>query len=74
MRHVLDDQTYLDFTPKASLEVVKVYRAKYAWIDQCLDANPLIVWMVHEDFDKHEGTEGGLHHGDSVSCAAGASD
>lgn len=52
MRQVLDDQTYLDFTPKANLEVVRAYRAKYAWIDKCLDANPLILWMVHEDLEK----------------------
>lgn len=51
MRQVLDEQRYLDFSGERSLKVVKAYRAKYAWIDQCLDANPLILWLVHEDLE-----------------------
>ena len=51
MRQVLDEQTYLDFTPDTTLKVVEAYRAKYAWIDKCLDANPLILWLVHEDLE-----------------------
>ena len=51
MRRVLDEQTYLDFNPDTSLKVVRDYRAKYAWIDECLDANPLILWLVHEDME-----------------------
>ena len=49
MRPLLDEQTYLDFREDASLKVVKDYRAKYAWIDECLEANPLILWLVDED-------------------------
>jgi IS5 family transposase len=51
MRRVLDEQTYLDFSGKTSLKIVRDYRAKYAWIDDCLDANPLILWLVHEDLE-----------------------
>jgi IS5 family transposase len=51
MRRVLDEQTYLDFNQETSLKVVRDYRAKYAWIDECLDANPLILWLVHEDLE-----------------------
>jgi len=51
MRQVLDEQRYLDFSGETSLKVVKEYRAKYAWIDECLDANPLILWLVHEDLE-----------------------
>jgi len=51
MRLVLDEQTYLDFTAETSLKVVKAYRAKYAWIDECLEANPRILWLVHEDLE-----------------------
>jgi len=51
MRHVLDEQTYLDFTAETSLKVVKAYRAKYTWIDECLEANSLILWLVHEDLE-----------------------
>ena len=46
MRPLLDEQTYLDFSEDASLKVVKDYRAKYAWIDECLEANTLILWLV----------------------------
>ena len=51
MRRVLDEQTYLNFSGETSLKVVKAYRAKYAWIDACLEANPLILWLVHEDLE-----------------------
>ncbi len=51
MRRVLDEQRYLVFTEETSLKVVEDYRAKYAGIDQCLDANPLILWLVHEDLE-----------------------
>jgi len=51
MRRVHEEQTYLDFTPETSLKVVRDYRAKYAWIDESLDANPLILWLVHEDLE-----------------------
>jgi IS5 family transposase len=51
MRRVLDEQTYLDFSPKTSLKVVQAYRAKYAWIDKCLEANPLMLWLMHEDLE-----------------------
>jgi len=40
MRRILDEQTYLDFNAETSLKVVRDYRAKYAWIDECLEANP----------------------------------
>ncbi|MDI6450479.1 hypothetical protein [Anaerobaca lacustris] len=39
---VLDEQICLTFSGETSLKVVQEYRAKYAWIDECLDANPLI--------------------------------
>lgn len=51
MRRVFDEQTYLDFSGKTSLKVVQEYRAKYAWIDECLTATPLILWLVHEDLE-----------------------
>lgn len=51
MRRVLDDQTYLNFNQETSLKVVRDYRAKYEWIDECLDANPTILWLVHEDLE-----------------------
>ena len=51
MRRVFDEQTYLDFSGDTSLKVVQEYRAKYAWIDACLEANPLILWLVHEDLE-----------------------
>ena len=52
MRPVLDEQTYLNFAVEPSLKVVQAYRAKYAWIDECLLANPNILWLVHEDLEK----------------------
>ena len=51
MRPVLDEQTYLNFAVEPSLKVVQAYRAKYAWIDECLLANPNILWLVHEDLE-----------------------
>ncbi len=51
MRRVFDEQTYLNFSGETSLKVVEEYRAKYAGIDACLDANPLILWLVHEDLE-----------------------
>jgi transposase, IS5 family len=51
MRRILDEQIYLDFNPETSLKVVRDYRAKYAWIDECLEANPTILWLVHEDLE-----------------------
>jgi len=51
MRRVLDGQTYLDFSADTRLKVVKAYRAKYAWIDECLDANPRILRLAHEDLE-----------------------
>ena len=51
MRPVLDEQTYLNFAVEPSLKVVQAYRAKYAWIDECLLANPSILWLVHEDLE-----------------------
>jgi len=51
MRPILDEQRYLDFVAETSLKVVKTYRAKYAWIDECLEANPGILWLVHEDLE-----------------------
>jgi IS5 family transposase len=51
MRRVFDEQTYLNFNGETSLKVVQEYRAKYAWIDECLEANPLILWLVHEDLE-----------------------
>ena len=51
MRRVFDEQTYLNFSLETSLKVVQEYRAKYAWINECLDANPLILWLVHEDLE-----------------------
>ena len=61
MRRVLDEQKYLDFTAETSLKIVEEYRAKYAWIDGCLEANPTILWLAHEDleslFESKEGRE-----------------
>lgn len=51
MRRVVDEQIYLNFSEETSLKVVQEYRAKYAWIDECLEANPLILWLVHEDLE-----------------------
>jgi len=51
MRLVLDEQTYLNFAVEPSLKVVQAYRAKYAWIDECLEANRRIPWLVHEDLE-----------------------
>jgi IS5 family transposase len=51
MRRVFEEQTYLNFSGETSLKVVKEYRAKYAWIDECLEANPLMLWLVHEDLE-----------------------
>jgi len=51
MRRVLDEQTYLSFGPTASLKVVRDYRAKYVWIDECLEWNRDILWLVHEDLE-----------------------
>jgi IS5 family transposase len=51
MRLVLDEQTYLNFAVEPSLKVVQAYRAKYAWIDECLEANRRILWLVHEDLE-----------------------
>jgi transposase, IS5 family len=51
MRRVFDEQTYLNFSGETSLKVVKEYRAKYAWIDECLKATPLILWLVQEDLE-----------------------
>ena len=51
MRRVLDTQTYLNYSTETSLKVVKAYRAKYEWIDECLEANPTILWLVHEDLE-----------------------
>ena len=51
MRRVFDEQIYLNFSEETNLKVVQEYRAKYAWIDECLEANPLILWLVHEDLE-----------------------
>ena len=59
MRQVLDDQKYLNFTPETSLKVVADYRAKYSHIDECLDANGLILWLVHEDLASLSTSTGG---------------
>ena len=59
MPQVLDDQKYLDFTAETSLKVVEEYRAKYAWIDKCLEDNDLIVWLVHEDLELLSTSNGG---------------
>ena len=52
MRQVLDEQKYLDFSGETSLKVVEDYRARYGWIDKCLDENELILWVVHEDLEE----------------------
>ena len=52
MRQVSDEQRYLDFTSETSLKVVGEYRQKYALISELLDANNLILWLVHEDLEK----------------------
>ena len=51
MRRIFEERLYLDFRGETSLKVVQEYRAKYAWIDQCLEANPLILWLAHEDLE-----------------------
>ncbi len=52
MRQVQEGQRYFDFTSDASPKVVNEYRRKYRSIDQCLEANPMILGLVHEDFSK----------------------
>lgn len=52
MRHVLDEQRYLDFTGETSLKVVKEYRRKYEDLSDLLDANEMVLWLVHEDLEK----------------------
>jgi IS5 family transposase len=59
MRHVLDEQIYLNFSPDASLKVVRDYRAKYESIDACLAANPRIVYLVHADLETLSTSQGG---------------
>ena len=59
MRPVLDTQTYLDFSGEASLKVVREYREKYAHMDRVLDANPDILWLVHEDLERLSTSSGG---------------
>ena len=59
MRQVLDDQKYLDFSGETSLKVVEEYRAKYAWIDKCLDENELSLWLAHEDLESLSASEAG---------------
>jgi IS5 family transposase len=59
MRQVLERQGYLDFTSEASLKVVAAYRAKYAWIDKCLEDNDLIFWLVHEDLQSLSSSDKG---------------
>ena len=59
MRPVLDTQTYLDFAGDASLKVVREYRKKYAHMDGVLDANPDILWLVHEDLERLSTSSGG---------------
>jgi IS5 family transposase len=59
MRQVLDEQKYLDFAGETSLKIVEEYRAKYAWIDGCLDANELILWLVHEDLESLSRSDAG---------------
>jgi hypothetical protein len=39
---VLDEQICLTFSGETSLKLVQEYRTKYAWIDKCLEADPLI--------------------------------
>jgi len=52
MRQVLEPQRYLDFTSNASPKIVAEYRRKYELIDQILEENPLILWLVHDDLEK----------------------
>ena len=52
MRQVSDEQRYLDFTTETSLKVVEDYRRKYEVINEVLEANDLILWLVHEDLEK----------------------
>ena len=52
MRQVLEAQRYLDFAMDASPKVVEAYRRKYGWIDQCLEKNSTILWLVHEDLTR----------------------
>ena len=59
MRQVLDEQTYMDFTEEASLKIVHDYRARYAWFDECLEENPLILWLIHEDLESLSTSTGG---------------
>ncbi len=49
MRQVLEPQRYLDFAADASPKIVMAYRRKYDSIDQCLEENATILWLVHED-------------------------
>ncbi len=52
MRQVLEPQRYLDFTSNASPKIVAKYRRKYELIDQILEENPVILWLVHDDLEK----------------------
>jgi len=51
MRQVLDEQKYFNYTSEASLKVVEAYRRKYGLIDELLDANPMILHLVHADLE-----------------------
>jgi len=51
MRQVSEEQRYLNFTAETSLKVVEEYRSKYERISELLDANEVILWLVHEDLE-----------------------
>lgn len=52
MRKKILEQEYLDFSNKATLKVVREYRAKYDGIGLALEGNPKILDIAHEDFSK----------------------
>jgi transposase, IS5 family len=52
LRKKILEQEYLDFSNKATLKVVREYRAKYDGIGLTLEANPKILDIAHEDFSK----------------------
>lgn len=59
MRPVLDTQSYMNFDSNASLKIVREYRQKYARIDEVLDENLDILWLMHEDLERLSTSTGG---------------
>lgn len=52
MRKKMLNQSYLDFSGKSNLKVVREYRAKYEAIGHILEANQGILDIAHKDFSR----------------------